>query len=300
MEVKICITCGKKLPLTIEYFGKAKTNRDGFKGECKQCKTISERAYREKNKERLSEHKKEYNKNNRDKANIRSRRYCESHKESISEHKSSYYQENKEWITERNEKYRQYNSDKRSEYSKTYCERNKDKILKYCKKYREENKEKINGNRKKYREENIEKIKDICRKYREENPEKIRESRRKYKKNNVDKCCIYTQKRIAKKLLLPNTLTLKQWEEIKLQFDNKCAYCGKELILQQEHFIPVAKGGEYTHNNIIPSCRSCNCSKGAKDFFEWYPKFKNYSKKREKFILKYLNYKDNIQQLKMM
>jgi len=300
MEVKKCIKCGKELPLTIEYFGKAKTNKDGFRGECKQCKATIDREYREKNKEKLSEHVKEYNKNNRDKANVRSKRYCESHKESISEHKSNYYKENKEQITERNEKYRQNNSDKRSAYSKRYSERNKSKILKYCKKYRVENKEKISENGKKYREENIEKINYICRKYREENPEKIRESRRKYKKNNVEKCNIYTQKRIARKLLLPNTLTLKQWEEIKLQFKSKCAYCGKELTLQQEHFIPVAKGGEYTHNNIIPSCQSCNCSKGAKDFFDWYPKFRNYSKKREKTILEYLNYKNGIQQLRIM
>mgnify|MGYP003489420683 CR=1 FL=1 len=79
-------------------------------------------------------------------------------------------------------------------------------------------------------------------------------------------------------------------KNIKLEFNNKCAYCGKEKPLSQEHFVALSKGGEFTINNIIPSCQNCNSSKRATDFFEWYPKFKHYSKKREQIILKFLNY----------
>lgn len=70
------------------------------------------------------------------------------------------------------------------------------------------------------------------------------------------------------------TTTYRGWEnsaqQIKKYFNNRCAYCGKELPLQQDHFIALSKGGEYSKNNIVPSCQSCNGSKGAKEFETWY------------------------------
>ena len=61
--------------------------------------------------------------------------------------------------------------------------------------------------------------------------------------------------------------------------------------LHQEHFIPLSKGGGYTHNNIIPACRSCNSSKWNNNFFDWYPKQEFYSEEKENFILNFiLNY----------
>lgn len=105
------------------------------------------------------------------------------------------------------------------------------------------------------------------------------------------------QMRRARESKLAYTFSISEWEYCKMKFDNKCAYCGRESPLHQEHFIALSKSGEYTHNNILPACRSCNASKNNKDFFEWYPKYRHYSKKREKFILEYLNYKNNKQQL---
>lgn len=114
---------------------------------------------------------------------------------------------------------------------------------------------------------------------------------------NKEKCVLYKAKYCAKKAELPSTLTYDQWNIVKRYFGNKCAYCGKEVPLQQDHFVPLSKGGEYTHNNIIPACRSCNTSKHAQNFFDWYPRQKFYSKKREQRILKFLGYKGKIQQL---
>lgn len=95
------------------------------------------------------------------------------------------------------------------------------------------------------------------------------------------------------------TLTPADWENCKKHFDFKCAYCGLEKKLAQEHFFPLFKGGEYTPKNIVPACSSCNSSKGTKDFFEWYPQHESYSSSREKKILKYLDIKDNTQQIAM-
>ena len=123
---------------------------------------------------------------------------------------------------------------------------------------------------------------------------------KKYKINHSEEFCIREQKRRTLKKSLESTFTPKQWEQTKEHFNNSCCYCGKELPLEMEHLIALSKGGEYTSNNIIPSCKSCNCSKNNKDFFIWYPKYRHYSKKREKKILEFLNYKNEFQQLKII
>lgn len=119
-----------------------------------------------------------------------------------------------------------------------------------------------------------------------------------------------TQKRRTKQKKLPAILTLEQWTSIKEDFNNQCAYCGmteEEHLkqfgeqLHQEHFIPLSEGGEYTHSNIIPACRSCNSSKNNSNFFDWYPEQEFYDEEREIEILKHLNYlTEDIQQLSIL
>ena len=97
-----------------------------------------------------------------------------------------------------------------------------------------------------------------------------------------------------------NDFNIKQWRECLNHFDNKCAYCGKqEEVLQREHVIPVSRGGSNTKTNIIPSCGSCNYSKGDKTIFEWYCTSENYSEERNNKILKYLGYKIHKQNIQM-
>jgi 5-methylcytosine-specific restriction endonuclease McrA len=62
-----------------------------------------------------------------------------------------------------------------------------------------------------------------------------------------------------------NTLTRKQWEEIKVAYGYRCAYCGRKLKskdLTKDHILPVCKGGAHAKSNIVPACRSCNARKG--------------------------------------
>lgn len=179
--------------------------------------------------------------------------------------------------------------------TKNYYQRNEE----FYKKYRDEHKEDMLKYNKEYRKKYKEKLNARKREYYQNNKHIYRRLSRKYSKENKDLININNQKRRAKKRKLPSNLSKNKWDKIKLHFNNKCAYCGQEKNLHQEHFIALSKGGEFTHNNIIPACKSCNCSKGNKDFFEWYPKQNTYSKKREKKILKFLNYDNGIQQLKL-
>lgn len=195
-------------------------------------------------------------------------------KECISESNKKYNQENKEEISEYHKLYREKNGDK---LKKKY-EENKSRHRKWNKEWRSRNRERALRKQREYRQEN----KDVTKAWWDAHPHKREE---------------YKQKRRAKIEGLEHTFTSKQWMEKKQHFNDKCAYCGKKKKLTQDHFIPLSHRGEYTHNNIIPACGSCNSSKGNRDFFDWYPNFKDYSKVRENRILKHLNHKDDTQQL---
>lgn len=185
-----------------------------------------------------------------------------------------------------------------------YRKRNVEKIKEYTKKHYWEHREDIVGKQNEYKKRyykekyaNNEEYKKRKKKYNEENKEKIAQYKRDWCARNKEKRKISYQRYHAKKRKLPNNLTLEQWNEIKQHFNNRCCYCGQAKKLEMEHFIPLSKGGEYTINNIVPSCKSCNSSKFNYDFFEWYPQKEFYSKERKEFILKYLGYKNNSQQL---
>ena len=185
-----------------------------------------------------------------------------------------------------------------------WYEANKEALLIYSKNYNKINKEAIKisvTKNKKNRAETFRKYEQSHKEMRAEkhkiyinsNKENIAKSHDIWCKNNKGKCVSYTQNRRAQRKLVPSTLTNEQWESVKHYFKGTCAYCGKELPLAQEHFIPLSIGGEYTHNNIICACKNCNSSKNNKDFFEWYPKYKYYSEKREKFLLEFLGYNNS-------
>jgi hypothetical protein len=184
----------------------------------------------------------------------------------------------------------------RKEYSKT----NREYEHNYGKQYREKNKEELKIKLSKWKNENKDKIADEWQRYYEANKARLAKNRKIYWSNNKERYKVSIQRRKARKRELVSNLTIAQWENIKQIFDNKCAYCGRELKLYQEHFIPLSKGGEFTINNIIPSCQSCNSSKHDRLFNEWYPRYKYYNKKREEKILSHLHYKNNIQQLTLL
>lgn len=256
---KHCNFCLVEYPATLDHFHKSVTGKYGLSGKCKSCY----RQYREANKELIRE---------------KDRLYAENNRESIAKKRKEYRQGNKESL---------------KEWSKRYYVQNKEEILAKQKEYADENKDKVSLKGLKWREKNEARVLAYVR----ENKEILSYKRREWAKRNKDTIRGYSQVRRAKRRNLESRLTVAQWDKIKSDFQHKCAYCGEEKELVQEHFLALTLGGEYSVNNIIPACTSCNSSKNKKDFFKWYPAFKHYSRDREKFIVKYLNYHKDGQQL---
>jgi hypothetical protein len=213
-------------------------------------------------------------------------------------------------------KYRDLNKEAKAAADRKWRNRDKESYSKKRKEWREKNKDLQRLQRaeryakhkaeeslraKEYRKLNYDHIIERTKIYCEKNAARIAEQSKQRRLKNHDHFLFMSRKhshtRRSAKRKLPATLTEAQWNQIKETFGGKCAYCGKNGDLQQDHFVAVLKGGEYTHNNIIPACLSCNVSKRDKSFFDWYPKYKYYSKKREKKILEFLHYENNRQQL---
>lgn len=68
----------------------------------------------------------------------------------------------------------------------------------------------------------------------------------------------------------------QDWKNCLIYFGGKCAYCGctprKNQWLTKDHLLPISQGGETIPENIVPACFSCNSSKGAEDFKDWFMK----------------------------
>jgi bacterioferritin-associated ferredoxin len=104
------------------------------------------------------------------------------------------------------------------------------------------------------------------------------------------------QRRKARCLCLPDTLTEKNWDHALEYFHGCCAVCGRQLndlfgehTAAMDHWIPLSSPdcpGTVT-TNIIPLCHGidgCNQSKGAREPLAWL-KWK-FGKRKAKQILK--------------
>ena len=85
--------------------------------------------------------------------------------------------------------------------------------------------------------------------------------------------------------------THQQWKETVIFFGGECAYCGCTMKrgerLTKDHLEPVSQGGATTQDNIVPACSSCNSSKGATEWRQWFMKQPFFSQERMNRIFKW-------------
>ena len=168
------------------------------------------------------------------------------------EQNRNYYQTNPEWCREISRKWIQENPEK-------YHERRK--------KYRKDNSKKDSERFQKWYQTNSEKVRENNRKWKQENPEKVRENNRKWRQANPKKWQAIKQTSIrktkAKRAGAEGSYTTQEWINLKEQYDNRCLCCGRhqsELnrVLEQDHIVPLSRGGSNLISNIQPLCHDCN------------------------------------------
>lgn len=259
--MKRCSRCDKEKPLTTEFYHRCSKHSTGLKSDCKECR----------------------NEINRKRRGSKKREWAEKDGSSIITDFKEYYR-----------KYQENNKERYKEYSRRYYQKNRERYKNYGKEYYQKNKDRY----KEYYERNKERYKE----YYIENKEKISayQSTPEYKMRRRPKARFNKNKRDAMKRSLLNTFTKNDWNYCLAHFDYSCAYCGeRKKSFHQDHFIPISKGGEYTKYNIVPTCETCNIRKSDRDFKEWYTEQDFYDPKREERVLKYLKYKNELQQISL-
>ncbi len=111
------------------------------------------------------------------------------------------------------------------------------------------------------------------RDYYHNNPEQAEKHlKRRYAWNKTPKGKQFARKHYAKRMARKNaiicTLTLDDWRNLLIEFNNSCAYChipfSESNPPTQDHVVPLCKGGNHTKENIVPACKSCNSKKHDK------------------------------------
>lgn len=137
-----------------------------------------------------------------------------------------------------------------------------------------------------YRSIHADKIREEKRAWRKANPEKVKKHKsesqkrhrpaaaarlRKFAHSHPEVIRIKTEKRRARKLSLPDTLTAAEWEFALRYFGNACAYCGSSDRITADHFIPLnsPECPGTIAENMIPACHACNSGKKDRDPVEW-------------------------------
>ena len=84
---------------------------------------------------------------------------------------------------------------------------------------------------------------------------------------------------------MSGVVTHIEWQTVLYKFKHACAYCGATSDLEQDHVVPLSHGGANVIANIVPACKRCNASKGAKNVMEWYKSTSCFSEDRLHLIM---------------
>ena len=90
----------------------------------------------------------------------------------------------------------------------------------------------------------------------------------KSEKGRLSRATRHNRRRSAK-MMVENNFTLEMWKQTLEEYNYLCAYCGSKENIQQEHIVPISKGGNHIKDNIVPACYSCNSSKRDKTLLVW-------------------------------
>jgi 5-methylcytosine-specific restriction endonuclease McrA len=160
--------------------------------------------------------------------------------------------------------------ERHTEYMRLWRVRNREHAREIDRAYRERHPDRVREARRqeyakhatKYREAarawrlaNIERVRATEDSWRADHPEEMREYRR-----------LYAVKQRGATVIEVTPLV---WAAIKEAYGGRCAYCGTAGRIEQDHVIPLSRGGQHTIDNVVPACRSCNARKAqgpAPDF----------------------------------
>jgi len=262
VKTKVCTKCKREFPETNYYFRKDKKGKNGWGSQCKDCLGYGHGVRRNKYMVDRSKTKKGF-------------KICT--------------------VCTAERDINDFGNDNRNkDGKKSRCRKCESKITSKWKRERKYEYDPV------YFKEWHRKNPDYRRKIYERNKEIEKANNKRWRNNNKDKVKLKVNRRRQLEKNLPYNYSEPDWRQTLKYFSNSCCYCGTKGDLEQDHFIPLAKGGAFIKSNIVPACRHCNSSKKDKLFEEWYPSKEYYNASREERIYKFIGVKNNIQQLSIL
>lgn len=253
-----CTKCFEVQPANGYYFPINKRAKSGLSPWCKGC---------------TQDYKKEYRKKNID---------------ILKEKRKALYASEREEAKEASRVYRINNPEKCAGWKRKHYDKNTEKIKNRSRLYYLENKDYVNAQSKEYRKRNAKILSEKKREYYEKNKEEITKRNIEWRTKNIDKVRLASTRYNQRKRSAYHDYNKEDWSFALNFFSHSCAYCGVKERMEQEHIMPVSKGGPYIASNIIPACRSCNASKGDKDLEIWYRSHKSFNCERLEKVYEYI------------
>ena len=185
----------------------------------------------------------EYRKKNREKIKARNKKYREKNSQSIKEYQAKYYQENKD-----NPDFREARATAEQRYRQRHSEA-----------LREKSKRHYSSNPEYYRQKNAQ--------WYRNNFESAARRNKQWHIDNAERARNIANRRRAR--INHNGIFAISEKDLRAIYSSPCFNCGANENIEADHIIPISKGGRHSIGNLMPLCKSCNCSKKAKLFVEW-------------------------------
>jgi hypothetical protein len=177
-------------------------------------------------------------------------------------------------------------------YCPTICKECSIKLQqeRYFKDHKKNKKYQVEWNKK-----NKKKRADNNKKFYSKNKPQRRIYLKQYNQTEIFKCN-NKYKYIPKRSIKTHEITTNEWDACKLYFNYRCAYCGKTWeenereTLKDLHREHVVVNGRNDLKNCVPSCVSCNSSKGEQTLNKWYKGQQFFSRDNYLMIYRWLRY----------
>jgi 5-methylcytosine-specific restriction endonuclease McrA len=112
-----------------------------------------------------------------------------------------------------------------------------------------------------------EKLKANNAKRRREKPQETKQRSREWFANNRDKACVYQQNRRKKVMATGGKISPNIKNNLMVLQQGRCVCCRCDLtkaVVNLDHIMPLALGGEHTDKNMQLLCKTCNNQKYCK------------------------------------
>ncbi|HEY8807120.1 MAG TPA: HNH endonuclease [Candidatus Limnocylindria bacterium] len=136
--------------------------------------------------------------------------------------------------------------DARRAYGRAWVRRNADKARAAMQRWRRRHPDLHRAENAAYYDRHAERLKARIAEYHRANPAIVRAKSNKHR---------------ALRLAAEGAFTAKEWSELVVAHDGRCAYCRRTAVLEPDHRVALSRGGSNRIDNILPACHRCNARK---------------------------------------